>query len=1017
VASEAEEMEGQLAAIKAKVRVAKLEQKAERLRAAEKKVKTAPPVPFVVTLTGHSGAVNAVAVLDGTNGSDLVASGSDDCTVKLWNPWTHTCEETLIGHTEAVTCLAVGKRSTAESGGQFVVSGSRDTKDQLRIWSKDSASGDWKHRDARDTLGNHEDGPVECVAVTQNQKEEDMVVSGNDVGTITFWDLSEGKVGTLKTGNNIIGYVLPLHANDSTQFTNSAAEMKILATGVQLWQIGNQKYKPESIGHSAAVLSVLSEEKSTKKLIDHVVTGHDGDLKIWDSVTWQCVATLKHGNKAIKSVAVLNAPVQALSNLPVKELWIRAKANRATNKQLEVAADSKDPKRELVQLVATLETTPGESAQGTAMLVQALSDLSVKELGIRAKANRATIKQLEVAADSKDPKHELAQLVATLETTPGGSAQGTAMLVSGSDDHSLKIWDPQAQTCASTLIGHTAPVNCIAVLKDLREDPKRVVPMGKDIVISGSSDHTVKLWNVWAEQVAVREADDAKQSSVAVLTDERGNAIVASGNVKGGLSTWTLNTSSKGVKLEAGGPVQGHTVCTAVVDDALLVAGGVGSMTKTSTNNISRKNREQEESKRQSYVRERKKEIAEAEKHEDEKKKSLEEAKAGVDNANAEKTDRDSRKVGTPKKTPAKGSGDADASHADVGAGVDSSADAEENEEAKTEEEILLETALSLWTEEENGHGLQEKLGLPSAIKYTGQKKAYTILNTHCNGLRQEINSEKDELRNNLNEKEKQAASKMMKDSKSLSAKDFKSANRNKKKETAEEAQKRQNNEIITFIVKFKYWLEKHVEPAEPDAGTVQAKDNAINTTMKLRLMQLRGGGDTDAASEAENKKREKDAALKQYVDTKIEDNVKKAVAEDINNWWLNEFHKVKIFVASSGKCLAESDGNEDTGHTDTVTTVMVMAKRDSEIMLLSGSKDTTMKLWSITAEALQLQRLQLQGAITAEAPKPNQLTSAYTLAGPCALCGGAAYRRQRPCCGEWQCRQHREALGTIGNR
>ena len=79
------------------------------------KVRTAPKkdtsVPFVVTLTGHSGPVNAVAMLLGENGNDLVASGRDDSSVKLWNPWTYTCEQTLNGHTDAVTCLVVGKRS------------------------------------------------------------------------------------------------------------------------------------------------------------------------------------------------------------------------------------------------------------------------------------------------------------------------------------------------------------------------------------------------------------------------------------------------------------------------------------------------------------------------------------------------------------------------------------------------------------------------------------------------------------------------------------------------------------------------------------------------------------------------------------------------------------------------------------------------------------------------------------------------------------------------------------------
>jgi WD40 repeat protein len=185
-----------------------------------------------------------------------------------------------------------------------------------------------------------------------------------------------------------------------------------------------------------------------------VTGGKDGSLQICDPVTGQCVATLKNGNREIKSIAVLNAPVQAPLALTEKELCTRAEAAGATPEQLEVAVDSKNPKTVLVSLVTELETA-------------------------------------------------------------GESAQGTAMLVSGSEDGMLRLWDPQTQTCVSTFKGHTEQVNCVAVLKDTREHPSRA---GKDIVVSGASDNTIKLWNIWAEHVGARMGDDYMTTSVAVLT-------------------------------------------------------------------------------------------------------------------------------------------------------------------------------------------------------------------------------------------------------------------------------------------------------------------------------------------------------------------------------------------------------------------------------------------------------------------------------------------------------------------
>jgi WD40 repeat protein len=81
----------------------------------------------------------------------LLASGSDDKTIKLWDPTTGALKHTLEGHSDSVWSVAFSQ------DGQLLASGSHDKI--IKLW--DPTTGALKH-----TLGGHSDW-VQSVAFSQ----------------------------------------------------------------------------------------------------------------------------------------------------------------------------------------------------------------------------------------------------------------------------------------------------------------------------------------------------------------------------------------------------------------------------------------------------------------------------------------------------------------------------------------------------------------------------------------------------------------------------------------------------------------------------------------------------------------------------------------------------------------------------------------------------------------------------------------------------------------------------------
>lgn len=60
-------------------------------------------------------------------------------------------------------------------------------------------------------------------------------------------------------------------------------------------------------------------------------------------------------------------------------------------------------------------------------------------------------------------------------------------IVTGSRDHSIKIWDTPTQTLMKTFLGHTASVLCLQY--------------NDFYIVSGSSDTSIKIWNIQTGEV------------------------------------------------------------------------------------------------------------------------------------------------------------------------------------------------------------------------------------------------------------------------------------------------------------------------------------------------------------------------------------------------------------------------------------------------------------------------------------------------------------------------------------
>eukprot|EP00906_Rhabdomonas_costata_P038761 RCo054841 len=224
------------------------------------------------TLTGHTGWVRAVAI--SPNGSRLV-SGSDDGTVKVWNLLTGKVVRTLTGHKSDVRAVVISPDANR------LVSGSADGI--IKIWNLRSG------RLERTLSGNA--GDFIPLTISFNGTR---LASGGRKGTIKVWNLVSGKEEQTLTGKTEDILAVAFSPNGKYVVSGTADNT------IGIWNLQSGQQERTLTAHTHMVFAVAISSDGNR-----VVSGSaDSTIKVWNLQTGVLERTLSGHMSYVIAVAV-----------------------------------------------------------------------------------------------------------------------------------------------------------------------------------------------------------------------------------------------------------------------------------------------------------------------------------------------------------------------------------------------------------------------------------------------------------------------------------------------------------------------------------------------------------------------------------------------------------------------------------------------------------------------------------------------------------------------------------------
>jgi len=206
-------------------------------------------------LEGHRASVRCVAYDPTQRGKEnIIMTGSDDCTIKIWDTTTKSCIHTIVASTKTISCL--------QFSGDIVVSGSADHG--ISIYHYDEMNSSDK---TSATFRGHLD------LITSLQYDNDKLISCSYDTTLKQWDFHTGQ--NIWTIHPRCSYLWHLQYIDNILMVGSSARI------TQMYDLRSQQCVGTFSGHKGSVYCLQFNDKTHT-----LITGSGDDtIKCYDSAT------------------------------------------------------------------------------------------------------------------------------------------------------------------------------------------------------------------------------------------------------------------------------------------------------------------------------------------------------------------------------------------------------------------------------------------------------------------------------------------------------------------------------------------------------------------------------------------------------------------------------------------------------------------------------------------------------------------------------------------------------------
>eukprot|EP01032_Pedospumella_encystans_P018261 gene18261-20794_t len=431
---------------------------------------------LIKVLRGHSNPLSAVAAIRTYQDEILLVSSprGEDAPLRVWKYGTGECVRFFKGHTQDINAVAVFPSPDARRDDLILVTASKDTT--VRSWL-------FAEEKTLKVLEHGEGARIKCMDVFQNEIHS-LVVTGTADGELRAWRTKRGEDPTGDAPflewvvekahkNHLLAVAVykPLSSslrNESwPEHLHHALVVSASRNGrIRISNIfdGSELY-PSFMGHAKAVTSLCVCRGATATsqhtmIVPFFVSGsEDNTAKVWSLADFTCLRTLERHIFDITSVAVFMPKIQAQAVESRRERFHHIAGN-ALAPLPPIASENKPISLDPLIVTGGMDDTLHVWSYTSGELIESLHD-----------------------ADAHISSLTCIHLERTTSTKYAGP-----VVIAGDGNGVIWVWSLRAPfELLCTLKGHTDEVRSVYVY-----DAEGIPP----VLVSGSLDCTVKVWNL-----------------------------------------------------------------------------------------------------------------------------------------------------------------------------------------------------------------------------------------------------------------------------------------------------------------------------------------------------------------------------------------------------------------------------------------------------------------------------------------------------------------------------------------